>query len=377
VRVLGIMGGCSLVVACAARLPAPALPDPPTVFADTTAPAEQAVVLGTWEPPMDLRPLIPRMVSYQPRGPQQSSLVPRPGLLSETDTTAVLPRSRRTLSPEAVIKQSAQEALIRPSATNYFGGGASTRYTYHPDKVFEVVTSVDSGTVIRLPVGEHLMHEPVLNPELWAVGGAVSGEGPTRQEAIIVRPAKPGLSARMPLLCASGRPYYVLLRSTETVSMAEVTWVLSAVLEEDERFSGPRKRDKEGAIPVSLTDVPPAPRIDITRIHTPYTIEATKGKPPWMPASIYDDGSRMIIVFRESLHYTVAPAVFVLGANGKPAIVETTPWEDGVPGHGAYYVISGLYAVVLLKDGQGNEVTLTRIPLQPPPYREVSRAPVH
>jgi hypothetical protein len=118
---------------------------------------------------------------------------------------------------------------------------------------------------------------------------------------------------------------------------------------------------------------PPPPKVAVDRVHTGWEIKAVKGKPPWLPVSTWDDGSSIIVVFRESLQYTVAPATFVLGANGKPAIVETTPWEDGVPGHGAYYVISGLYPVVLLKDDQGNEVRLTRTSFQPPPYREVSR----
>ena len=40
--------------------------------------------------------------------------------------------------------------------------------------------------------------------------------------------------------------------------------------------------------------------------------------------------------------------------------------QDGDPTHGAYDVVSGLYPVLTLRDSQGNEVRITRVPGQAP-----------
>jgi hypothetical protein len=51
-------------------------------------------------------------------------------------------------------------------------------------------------------------------------------------------------------------------------------------------------------------------------------------------------------------------------------MVETTLYKDGDPTYGAYYVVSGLYPALTLRDGQGNEVRITRVPGHATPSRE-------
>jgi type IV secretory pathway VirB9-like protein len=111
--------------------------------------------------------------------------------------------------------------------------------------------------------------------------------------------------------------------------------------------------------------------VAVNRVHTAWQIAVRKGAPPWAPLSVWDDGQRIVIRFAQALSYTFAPAVAAQGHNGQSVIIESTPWEDGIPEHGSYYLVSGLYPVLVLNDGQGNEVTLTRLTGQARGYQEV------
>jgi type IV secretion system protein VirB9 len=116
--------------------------------------------------------------------------------------------------------------------------------------------------------------------------------------------------------------------------------------------------------------LPSPPAVDVTRLHTAYVVEPVKGKPPWLPLAVYDDGSKTVIRFRESLRYTNAPAVFVRHADGSPGVVEFTPYDvPDAPEKGAYYVVQGLWPQVELRGSEGQVVRITRTTGQAARYR--------
>jgi type IV secretion system protein VirB9 len=142
------------------------------------------------------------------------------------------------------------------------------------------------------------------------------GSDSTRQEAVIVRPVAPGLEATTPLLTQSGKTFFCRLRSFVNTSMVAVTWMLPA----------PSGLAVGGAGAPAVTPLR-APAVDVSRLHTAYTMQSLGGTPPWMPLEVYDDGRRTFIRFKEPLDFTTAPAVFARHADGQPGLVDFAPYQ--------------------------------------------------
>ena len=276
--------------------------------------------------------------------------------------------SARPEVPEAMLREANAESRIQPSRQPDVGGSAIQHDVYQPGTIYDLVSSPHHPSLVLLPPGERLAAAPIATSADWEVGVVAVGESTTRQATVVVQLRTPGLTATMPLMMQSGRAYVVQLRSTASTSMAAITWQLP----------GGQTRAAEMS-PVALSaqqgqaEQTPRPPVAVDRVHTAYWLETVSGAPPWVPLATWDDGSHMVMHFGQSLQDTVAPAVFVLGHDGTPRMVETTPYEDGGPTHGAYDVLSGLYPVLTLRDGQGNELRITRLTGQATLYRETRR----
>ena len=344
-RPLTLLATLVLVTACAGATQHPALPEAPTVF---TPPAEP-----TPPPPISVAP-----VTAEP------TLVPT---LEEWQTLRTAPKLKgKPERPEKVIEEANTNSRMGPSRKGYWEGTSSIqRYPYIPGKVYEIYSSPSHPTTILLPPGERLAAPPVINGEEWEVGAAEMGTETVRQEAVVLRPLKPGLETTMPLLTQAGHAFFCRLRSFDTTSMVAVTWELPAL-----RALTPETPPSGGQ-----TAPRTAPTVDVSRLHTAYAIEKVSGNPPWVPLAVYDDGSKTVIRFQESLGYTNAPAVFVRHADGSPGVVDFTPYTvPDAPDKGAYYVVQGLWPQLELKGTDGQVVRMTRKTGQPRPYQEVQRA---
>jgi type IV secretion system protein VirB9 len=260
--------------------------------------------------------------------------------------------------PATIIEEANGRSRMAPSRRGYANGHSSLqRYPYRPGTLYEIYSSPNHPTTILLPPGERLAAAPTLNPDAWAVGGAEMGSDSTRQEAVIVRPVAPGLEATTPLLTQSGRVFFCRLRSFQTTSMVAVTWDVP------QGIGLPGEARTSGALLAS-------PVVDVTRLHTAYTVEPVAGNPPWLPLAVYDDGSKTVMHFKESLRYTNAPAVFVRNADGSAGVVEFTPYDvPDAPEKGAYYLVQGLWPQLELRGSDGQVVRITRTTGQPQPYR--------
>jgi type IV secretory pathway VirB9-like protein len=113
--------------------------------------------------------------------------------------------------------------------------------------------------------------------------------------------------------------------------------------------------------------------VDPSRLHTAYTIEPTKGKPPWVPLAVYDDGTKTVIKFKDNLGFTAAPAPFAMDSEGKINLVQFTPYSvPGEPDKGTYYIVQGLWPLLELRGDGGMVVRITRQTGQPKPHEPTS-----
>jgi len=271
-------------------------------------------------------------------------------------------------NPEKVIREANTQALVSPSSAGYRDGRSVVqRYPYVPGQLYEIYCAPKHPCTILLPPGEYLAIGPDIDTEnSWDVAEGELGEGPTYQQFLKLRPLVAGLDHTTSFVMQSGLIIPCRLRSFAQTSMVVVTWemprrpvaLLGKPLPRTPAFAA-RKKEEEAT-----------PKVDPARLHTAYTIEATKGQPPWVPLAVYDDGTKTVIKFKESLAHTQAPAPFALDSEGKLTLVQFMPYQvPGEPSKGTYYVLVGLYPKLELRGDGGMVVTITRTTGQPAPYQ--------
>jgi len=292
-------------------------------------------------------------------------------------------------SPERIIEQANRDALVGPSKQAYLKNSVIIRYPYDQDKVYEVYTAPHSATIIRLPVGQRVASPIALkttgteeHPPEWAYGEFETGETKEEhQDVYSVRPLKSGLDVYVSFITLAGYSFHCRLRSFEKTSMREVTWAMphAVPLSIPPQPTTPQQPQSHNAIPLTSLSVtyrqeasrqpqesPQAtlkpPSMNIERLHTAYTIAVVgKHTPPWVPTSVFDDGTKTIVTFKESLVFTSAPALFGVHSDKSPAPLDFVPYTSE-NGKKLWYIVVGLYPELYLKGVEGLEVKITRIP---------------
>src|SRR5262252_6641480 len=208
---VGLVGVCGLLTACAAAIDPPPVPDPSHVL--MSEPVE------TPKPPTFLAPVpdgiallatVPLARSWQDTKTQRVFMRPT----SARDPGKDVPtRVSRQLSPEAVLRAALRNNTVELEPIHFVGGGAIARFTWSEGKIFKVLCSPNEPASLRLPPGEHLAQDPILNDDEWKASGAEFGNDPeTYQQMITFKPKEIGLTARVALIGVSGRIYHVLLQ---------------------------------------------------------------------------------------------------------------------------------------------------------------------
>ena len=264
--------------------------------------------------------------------------------------------------PAKTISRANALATLSPSRQGYANDASVVQhYPYTPGTRYEIYTSPNAPTTILLPVGERLASPPMLNPDAWDVHILEAGEGPERQEAIILRPVSVGLDATIPLFTKSGLRFFCRVRSFEKTSMVAVSWMV------------PKRRPvlvaetpKDG--PPHYRPVFQPPMIDRTRLFHGYSLDYDADhRPPWVPTGVFDDGKQTVIQFAEPLDFTNAPVLAALHSDGVSGLIQYSPYS--VPNHpekGFFYVAVGLWPRLELKGTDGYVVRIVR---QSPPRR--------
>jgi len=145
----------------------------------------------------------------------------------------------------------------------------------------------------------------------WITTPSLSGPEGYRRVHILVKPAEMGISTNM-IVMTDRRIYHLQLvsRSTEWVPSvgfsypehARARWLA---------FQQKQQREK-----VSRTI--PETKHDVAELDFSYQI---KGNAPWKPERVYNDGAKTYIQFNaKSIKNTDAPALMIIGSNGKKEI---------------------------------------------------------
>lgn len=218
-------------------------------------------------------------------------------------------------------------AKIEPTKAGYIN--AIQVYPYTKGALYQLYAAVNQVTDVALEGGEKLLSVSAGDTVRWVIGDTISGEGKDAQVHILVKPIAPELTTNL-VITTDRRTYHLELHATEKTYMASVSWTYppAALIA--------LKRELD---PAWTTTVDSGP--DPASLKFRYRIE---GDAPWKPQRVFDDGTKVYIQFPSGLKQGEAPPLFVIGGDGKPALVNYRV-------KGTTYIVDRLFAAAELRLG--------------------------
>lgn len=194
-----------------------------------------------------------------------------------------------------------------PSETRAFVGGVQV-FAYAPGRVYEVWAAPLRVTTLTLAPGESIVSKAAGDTERWQIGETTSGAGAGQRTHVMIKPLQRGLETNL-VLATSQRIYLLQLRSGAPEAFnAAVAWDVGAVLADPPAAEPPPEPAETAASPAGPLDAR-------------FRISFRGRRPAWTPAAVMTDGVRTYLSFPPSLAATEAPALFAIGADGEPQLV--------------------------------------------------------
>jgi P-type conjugative transfer protein TrbG len=207
--------------------------------------------------------------------------------------------------------------------------------------VYHLATAPERVSDIALQPGETLIAVAAGDTARWVIGDTTSGSGAARRTHILIKPAASGL--RTNVVITTDRRVYHLELASGARAMTGIAWTYP----QDELLALKRA---EAALAAAE---PVAAPVAVERLNFSYAIEGDA--PVWRPIRAFDDGSQVFIEFPPALESAQAPPLFVIGASGRPELVNYRK-------RGRYYVVDRLFGAAELRLGEKRQqvVRITR-----------------
>ena len=199
--------------------------------------------------------------------------------------------------------------------------------------LYQVYCAPEQVTDIVLQPGEELVSVSAGDTVRWVLGDTVSGTGAEAQAHILIKPTQAGLKTNL-IITTSLRAYHLELRAFEETYMAAVSW----------RYADQQLVTRVAGSSAARVATSPSPAgLQLDRLKFRYDIDGDA--PHWRPTQVFDDGRKVYIQFPARLDQGEAPALFVIGRDGKSQLVNYRM-------SGNYYVVDRLFARAELRLGE-------------------------
>jgi type IV secretion system protein TrbG len=254
--------------------------------------------------------------------------LPLPGQLKPLPKKRVVDKDKVAPdTPGKKVEAANTAAKVEPTSDGFIN--AIQVYPYTKGALYPLYGAVNQVTDIALEAGEKLVSVSAGDTVRWIVGDTSSGEGKTAQVHILVKPIAADLTTNL-VITTDRRTYHLELNATEKTYMASVSWTYPP---------GDLIALKREIDPAWTTTVDAGP--DLAALKFRYRIE---GDAPWKPQRVFDDGLKVYIQFPSGLKQGEAPPLFVVGGDGKPALVNYRV-------KGTTYIVDRLFAAAELRHG--------------------------
>ena len=254
--------------------------------------------------------------------------LPLPGQLKPVDKEVDKKKDARPPSERVTGANAA--ARVEPVKDGYIN--AIQVYPYSKGALYQLYAAVNQVTDVALEAGERLVSVSAGDTVRWVVGDTTSGEGKEAQVHILVKPVGADLETNL-VITTDRRTYHLEMRSSDKTYMASVSWTYPAA----ELVSLRKQRDEAAASLASIADS----GVNVDQLRFRYRIE---GDAPWKPRQVFDDGVKVYLQFPSGLAQSEAPPLFVIGPDGKSALVNYRV-------RGTTYIVDRLFAAAELRLG--------------------------
>ena len=271
------------------------------------------------------------------REPDQKPLVeyvevpkplPLPGQLKPV--TKAVEKQKDERPPKDRVVGANAAARIEPVKDGYIN--AIQVYPYTKGALYQLYAAVNQVTDIALEPGEKLVSVSAGDTVRWVVGDTTSGEGKDATVHILVKPIGADLETNL-VITTDRRTYHLEMRSSQSTYMASLSWTYPT----SDLIALKKQRAETEAATTAVADA----GINIEQLRFRYRIE---GDAPWKPVRVFDDGAKVYIQFPSGLAQSEAPPLFVIGPDGKPALVNYRV-------RGTTYIVDRLFAAAELRLG--------------------------
>jgi type IV secretion system protein TrbG len=271
--------------------------------------------------------------------PAQANVAPKPAVqIVEVPTPLPLPGQLKPWPKRGVVTPDTTTPTERIGAANIVAKVEPTRagyinaiqvYPYTKGALYQLYAAVNQVTDVALEAGEKLVSVSAGDTVRWVVGDTSSGEGKETQVHILVKPIAPDLTTNL-VITTDRRTYHLELHSADKTYMASVSWTYPAASLIALRGT---------TDPSAVTTIEPGPNAEDIKFR--YRLE---GDAPWKPVRVFDDGVKVYIQFPSGLKQGEAPPLFVIGSDGKTALVNYRV-------KGNTYIVDRLFAAAELRLG--------------------------
>ncbi len=222
-------------------------------------------------------------------------------------------------------------ARLEPVKDGYIN--AIQVYPYTKGALYQLYAAVNQVTDIALESGEKLVSVSAGDTVRWVVGDTSSGEEAAAQVHILIKPVAADLETNL-VITTDRRTYHLEMRSSDKTYMASVSWTYPA----GELVSLRKQQADRDAAAAAVAGV----GVNIDQLRFRYRLE---GDAPWKPRQVFDDGAKVYILFPSGLAQSEAPPLFIIGPDGKSALVNYRV-------RGTTYIVDRLFAAAELRLGR-------------------------
>jgi type IV secretion system protein VirB9 len=239
------------------------------------------------------------------------------------------------------LAEAKRAALYRPQKQGFIN--AIQVYPFTKGALYQLYSAVNQVSDIALEPGEKLVSVSAGDTVRWKVGDTTSGQGALQQVHVLVKPIASDLTTNL-VINTDKRTYHLELKSHKSAYMSSISW--------DYPQDSLNALKKQNALALSVDQNLISKAVKLSDLKFRYRITGTA---PWKPMRVFDDGKKVYIQFPSGLSQGEAPPLFVMGSNGKPALVNYRV-------KGTYYIVDRLFAAAELRLGgkQQNKVKITR-----------------
>ena len=280
---------------------------------------------------------LPALVEIEPLAPIEIVTMPEPlplpGQLKPIDAHRDEDNKLTDEAADSTARVNNANAMARmePAPDGYIN--AIQVYPFSPGALYRLYTAPEQVSDIALQVGEKLLSVSAGDTLRWIVGDTTSGQGPTVQVHILIKPTEADLTTNL-VITTDRRTYHLELESFETTYMASLSWRYP----HDELISLTRQNNAVIEFDAQTIDA----GIDLNRLKFRYAISGDS--PPWRPVRAFDDGHKVYIEFPRGIAQGDAPPLFVVGPEGNNQLVNYRM-------SGRYYIVDRLFAAAELRLG--------------------------